>query len=74
MTARPNMSSVVLMLNSSSVTLMAPSPPGYFIDSRMGASFQVLDHSMRGNNSEGVPLKSVPVSTNDGSISELEPR
>ena len=65
-TARPNMSSVVLMLNSFSITLPAPSTPAFFIGSVMEPSFQI------GHSSQASHLG--PSSQNDVSITELEPR
>lgn len=73
-TARPNMSAVVLILNSNSINLPAPSPPAYFFDGRMESSFQTQVHSSQGNHSEEVPLNSSTVSVNDvSSIAEFEP-
>ncbi|RWR90858.1 cysteine-rich receptor-like protein kinase 10 [Cinnamomum micranthum f. kanehirae] len=72
-TARPVMSSVVLMLNSFSVTLSAPSAPAFFIGSVMEPSFQI-DHSSRASRSDPSPKKLSTVSQNDESITELEPR
>lgn len=56
-TARPNLSAGVLMLNSNSINLPAPSPPAYYFDSGMESSFQALVHSLQGNHSEEVPPK-----------------
>ncbi|RWR90863.1 cysteine-rich receptor-like protein kinase 10 [Cinnamomum micranthum f. kanehirae] len=72
-TARPIMSSVVLMLNSFSVTLSAPSAPAFFIGSVMEPSLQI-DHSSQANHSDPSPKKLSVVSQNDVSITELEPR
>ncbi|XP_042478334.1 cysteine-rich receptor-like protein kinase 10 isoform X2 [Macadamia integrifolia] len=57
---RPTMASVVLMLNSFSVTLMSPSQPAFFVRSRM--------------DSDQSKSRSIPLSANEASISELEAR
>ncbi|XXG59585.1 hypothetical protein AAC387_Pa04g1644 [Persea americana] len=72
-TARPIMSSVVLMLNSFSVTLSAPAAPAFFIGSVMEPSFQI-DHSSQAGHSDPSPKRVSIVSQNDVSITELEPR
>ncbi|XXG59589.1 hypothetical protein AAC387_Pa04g1646 [Persea americana] len=71
--ARPIMSSVVLMLNSFSVALLAPSAPAFFIGSVMEPSFQI-DHSSQASHSDPSPKKLSTVSQNDVSITEQEPR
>ncbi|XXG59566.1 hypothetical protein AAC387_Pa04g1628 [Persea americana] len=72
-TTRPIMSSVVLMLNSFSVTLLAPTTPAFFIGSVMEPSFQI-DHSSLAGHSNPSPKRVSIVSQNDVSITELEPR
>ncbi|XXG59569.1 hypothetical protein AAC387_Pa04g1631 [Persea americana] len=72
-TARPIMSSVVLMLNSFSITLSATSAPAFFIESVMEPSFQI-DHSSQVGHSNPSPKRVSIVSQNDVSITELEPR
>ncbi|XP_058092208.1 cysteine-rich receptor-like protein kinase 44 [Magnolia sinica] len=72
--SRPTMSSILLMLNSFSITLSAPSQPAFFIMSRTA-----LDMSMTGshrqtdevNQSLGIAS---PWSVNEVSITELDPR
>ncbi|XP_021729913.1 cysteine-rich receptor-like protein kinase 10 [Chenopodium quinoa] len=65
---RPTMATVVLMLDSYSVTLPVPQNPGFFIKDRTGSNF--------GNSvwSDQSTSKSMPWSVNDVSISEMEPR
>ncbi|RWR90879.1 putative receptor-like protein kinase [Cinnamomum micranthum f. kanehirae] len=72
-TARPLMSSVVVMLNSFSITLPAPSAPAFFVSSVMEPSFQRSDSS-QGSHLDSSQRKSSRMSQNDASISELEPR
>ncbi|XXG59545.1 hypothetical protein AAC387_Pa04g1614 [Persea americana] len=71
--ARPLMSSVVVMLNSFSITLPAPSAPAFFVSSVMEPSFQISDSS-QGSHLNLSRRKSSRMSQNDVSISELEPR
>jgi hypothetical protein len=73
---RPTMASVVLMLNSYSITLPIPSQPAFFMHSNIDSetalrweqSTQVteLDERSKGN--------SVQASVNEASITELYPR
>ncbi|XP_021719626.1 cysteine-rich receptor-like protein kinase 10 isoform X1 [Chenopodium quinoa] len=65
---RPTMATIVLMLDSYSVTLPVPQNPGFFIKDRTGSNF--------GNPvwSDQSTSKSMPWSVNDVSISEMEPR
>ncbi|XP_077243464.1 cysteine-rich receptor-like protein kinase 25 isoform X2 [Tasmannia lanceolata] len=67
---RPAMSSIVLMLDSFSVTLSAPAPPAFFMHSRMASCL----NDSQGNNSEQSLGRQTPLSTNEMSITELEPR
>ncbi|KAK9265383.1 hypothetical protein L1049_007345 [Liquidambar formosana] len=66
---RPTMASVVLMLNSFSVSLQLPQQPAFFAQSRTG-----LDMPMKGLESDQSTSKSMPWSVNEASITELEPR
>ncbi|XP_073108422.1 cysteine-rich receptor-like protein kinase 6 isoform X1 [Elaeis guineensis] len=72
---RPNMSQVVVMLNSNSVSLQAPSRPA-FCNGQSGMDSG--DYSNEYDLSEGMhdqsSSKSIPVSPNEVSITELEPR
>ena len=62
---RPTMTSVVLMLNSYSITLAIPSEPAYVVDSRT--------KSLPEHNSSELTNKSTQ-SVNEVSITELYPR
>ncbi|RWR90870.1 cysteine-rich receptor-like protein kinase 10 [Cinnamomum micranthum f. kanehirae] len=70
--ARPIMSSVVLMLNSFSLTLPAPTTPAFFIGSVMEPSFHI-DHSSQASHSDPSQKLLSTTSQNDVSITELEP-
>ncbi|KAJ0983345.1 hypothetical protein J5N97_011600 [Dioscorea zingiberensis] len=74
--SRPSMSMVVLMLNSYSVSLQAPSKPAFFyglsggMDSdtfRKGYNFSTGEFNRSSD-------KSIPMTPNEVSISEMEPR
>ncbi|KAM0952317.1 putative protein kinase RLK-Pelle-DLSV family [Dioscorea sansibarensis] len=73
---RPSMSMVVLMLNSYSVSLQAPSKPAFFIGLSGGMdsdAFQKGSNLSTGGfdqSAEG----SIPMTPNEVSISEMEPR
>ncbi|KAM3749448.1 hypothetical protein ACB098_05G185900 [Castanea mollissima] len=60
-TDRPTMASIVLMLNSNSITLSVPSRPAFFIHSNVDSDSQ---------SGQSILL----ASTNDASITELHPR
>ncbi|KAK7391013.1 hypothetical protein VNO78_19291 [Psophocarpus tetragonolobus] len=65
---RPAMASVVLMLDSYSVTLPGPNQPAFFINSRTEQNMPkalLIDKST---------TKSTPMSVNDMSFSEIDPR
>lgn len=64
---RPTMASVVLMLNSYSVTMRAPQQPAFFFRSRS----EMLP---KGLESDQSTTKSIPLSVNEVSITEMEPR
>ena len=70
---RPTMASIVLMLNSSSITLTAPSEPAFYMRSGYDSHVSSLQDS---NSSEGYkPAKfDEHLSKNDVSITELYPR
>ncbi|KAM0943876.1 putative protein kinase RLK-Pelle-DLSV family [Dioscorea sansibarensis] len=66
-TQRPSMTSIVLMLNSYSTSLPAPSPPTYYFPSYMMNRVQpMIDET----SSQKTGISSV----NDASISEVDPR
>ncbi|XP_072956363.1 cysteine-rich receptor-like protein kinase 15 [Typha angustifolia] len=68
---RPSMASVILMLNSQSITLPSPSTPAFVISSRTLSESHVLD---RGRNADLPASRSRVVSVNDVTVSEMEPR
>lgn len=63
--SRPSMASIVLMLNSYSVTLPLPEEPAFFMRSKDNHITMGSDHSTN---------KSIQFSVNETSISELHPR
>ncbi|KAK3039738.1 hypothetical protein RJ639_027079 [Escallonia herrerae] len=68
-TSRPTMASVVLMLNSFSITLVLPSEPAFFMHSSIDPELPILrEHSSRATDSN------LNFSKNEASISELHPR
>ncbi|KAG7546487.1 Protein kinase-like domain superfamily [Arabidopsis suecica] len=62
---RPALSTISVMLTSNTVTLPAPQQPGFFVKSRPG---NPLDSD------QSTTSKSVPISIDDTSISDLYPR
>lgn len=67
---RLTMETVVLMLNSYSVTLPVPREPAFFHQSRSNQSFL-----MKGLESEqSTTTKSIPASVDEASITEVYPR
>ncbi|XXG69340.1 hypothetical protein AAC387_Pa06g2235 [Persea americana] len=71
---RPTMSSVVLMLNSYSVTLPVPSPPPFYVGkSKLGSYARARDPLSETESGLSVD-KSKPCSVNEVSITELDPR
>ncbi|XP_057732902.1 cysteine-rich receptor-like protein kinase 26 isoform X2 [Arachis stenosperma] len=69
---RPNMGSIVLMLNSYSVTLPTPSEPAFFVGSRTRS--RPLSDIQSGGNNSSTSNKSAQESENEASITELYPR
>ncbi|KAI7999677.1 Cysteine-rich receptor-like protein kinase 25 [Camellia lanceoleosa] len=65
--SRPSMATVVLMLNSYSVTLSVPQQPAFFARSKSESMPKSLDLDQSAN-------KSIPWSVNEASITELDPR
>jgi hypothetical protein len=63
---RPNMASVVLMLNSDSPTLSRPSEPAFYVGSGVG---DIQDYTMKSSE-----YNSVQGSVNEASITEPYPR
>ncbi|XP_073108412.1 cysteine-rich receptor-like protein kinase 6 isoform X1 [Elaeis guineensis] len=72
---RPNMSQVVVMLNSNSVSLQAPSRPAFCNgQSGMDSGDYSNEPDLSGGTHDQSSSKSMPVSANEVSITELEPR
>eukprot|EP00256_Glycine_max_P068741 XP_025983336.1 putative receptor-like protein kinase At4g00960 [Glycine max] len=75
-TARPTMASVVLMLNSYSLTLPLPSETAFVLDSNIRSFPDMLlsEHNSRETRSSETAIKSTQKSINEASITELYPR
>ncbi|KAL5772972.1 hypothetical protein ACOSQ2_012896 [Xanthoceras sorbifolium] len=72
---RPTMASVVLMLNSYSVTLSVLSEPAFFMHSSVESDMlSSQDHNSRATGFSQSKSKVEPLSANDVSITELYPR
>ena len=73
---RPTMNTVVLMLNSNSLSLPVPSEPTFFTNSDIGSDMALAsEFYSRTTESEHSKSKSVnQESANEASISELYPR
>ncbi|KAJ0983295.1 hypothetical protein J5N97_011550 [Dioscorea zingiberensis] len=74
--SRPSMSMVVLMLNSYSVSLQAPSKPAFFYGLSGGMDSDTFRKGYNFSNGEfnRSSDKSIPMTPNEVSISEMEPR
>eukprot|EP00262_Sarcandra_glabra_P002758 TRINITY_DN1315_c1_g1_i1.p1 TRINITY_DN1315_c1_g1~~TRINITY_DN1315_c1_g1_i1.p1 ORF type:complete len:684 (+),score=80.56 TRINITY_DN1315_c1_g1_i1:120-2171(+) len=72
--ASPPMSTIVLMLNSYSVSLPAPLSPGYFVMSRIASDPLIGVSSSQASEMDKSTSKSTPYSINEVSITELYPR
>ncbi|GER52983.1 cysteine-rich receptor-like protein kinase [Striga asiatica] len=75
---RPTMASVVLMLNSFSLTLAAPSEPAFYMPSDYGSDSSLLqEHRLRESDYKNSSKSSIPSdkssSRNDASITDLYP-
>ncbi|XP_058197648.1 cysteine-rich receptor-like protein kinase 10 [Rhododendron vialii] len=66
--ARPSMATIVLMLNSYSITLGIPQQPEFLGRSRTGS------HNVKSVESDQSSSKSIQWSVNEASITELDPR
>ncbi|XP_048132915.1 cysteine-rich receptor-like protein kinase 25 isoform X3 [Rhodamnia argentea] len=64
---RPTMANIVLMLNSYSVSLALPQQPAFFLRSR-------TDGPMKDLESDQSATRSMPLSTNEMSVTEVYPR
>lgn len=73
-TQRLTMSSVVLMLNSTSVTFPVPSPPAFYVGNSMMGSHARARDPLSETESDLSVDKSKPCSVNEVSITELDPR
>ncbi|KAK2977248.1 hypothetical protein RJ640_005510 [Escallonia rubra] len=73
--SRPTMASVVLMLNSFSMTLLMPSKPAFFMHSSIDPTSALLsEYSSGARDSNKSTSESAHFSRNEASISELYPR
>ncbi|KAK3039728.1 hypothetical protein RJ639_027069 [Escallonia herrerae] len=72
--SRPTMASVVLMLNSFSITLSVPSEPAFFMHSSINPEFPLWEYSSGANDSNQSTSKYAHFSNNEASISDLHPR
>ena len=66
---RPTMPSIVLMLNSCSLSLPSPQRPAFFLHSRTETSMPIKELGSDQSTSNGVPS-----SVNEASITEVYPR
>ncbi|KAK1416738.1 hypothetical protein QVD17_25854 [Tagetes erecta] len=75
---RPTMASVVLMLNSFSVTLPMPSEPAFLMTSKTGPEMPLFQEYSSSTSSSGLKKYATPksseLSVNDVSISDMVPR
>ena len=67
---RPTMASIVLILNSYSMTLSSPKQPAYFLRSRIEEIMPLKESEL----SDKSTSKSMPGSVNEASITEVYPR
>ncbi|KAL3740528.1 hypothetical protein ACJRO7_021760 [Eucalyptus globulus] len=75
MISRPTMASVLLMLNSDSVTLQVPSRPAFYIHSGVESDMPSMqDYNLRVSEVEESRRKSNQFSKNEASMTELYPR
>ena len=70
---RPTMSTIVVMLSSDSVSLQDPSRPAFYIG-QTGTISDVYSNDSHGGTDDHSANRSIPMSLNDASITELEPR
>ncbi|ESW15156.1 hypothetical protein PHAVU_007G049100 [Phaseolus vulgaris] len=73
---RPNMTNIMLMLNSYSLSLPIPAEPAFYMNSRTRSlpEMQSWDYNSRETGSSEPILKSAQESENEASITELYPR
>lgn len=71
--ARPHMSSVIVMLHSHSMPLQSPSPPAFFWGTNTNAS-EPLEGTIKFNAGSSQSANAILDSSNNASITELAPR
>ena len=72
---RPTMASIVLMLNSYSLSLPLPSQPAFFMNSGMNGDLPLeLEDNSSVTKSDHSQSKSAKFSANEASITDLYPR
>ncbi|KAM3749375.1 hypothetical protein ACB098_05G179800 [Castanea mollissima] len=71
---RPTMASIVLMLNSESMSLSVPSQPAFLMDSSTRSNMLLVEHDSREMGSTQSKSNSVQASVNAVSNSEFDPR
>ncbi|QCE06788.1 serine/threonine-protein kinase PBS1 [Vigna unguiculata] len=73
---RPTMASIILMLNSHSLSLPIPAEPAFYFNNRTRSfpEMQSWEYNSRGTGSREAILKSAQESENEASITELYPR
>ncbi|KAK3039730.1 hypothetical protein RJ639_027071 [Escallonia herrerae] len=72
--SRPTMASVILMLNSVSITLPVPFEPAFFMHNSIVPEFPLCEYSLGTNDSNQSTSKYAHFSNNEASISELHSR
>ncbi|XP_020224118.1 putative receptor-like protein kinase At4g00960 [Cajanus cajan] len=71
---RPTMATIMLMLNSYSLSLPIPAEPAFYMNSRSLPDMQSWEYNSRETGSSEPIIKSAQESENEASISELYPR
>jgi len=73
---RPTMATIMLMLNSYSLSLSIPAEPAFYMNSRTRSfpEMQSWEYNSRETGSSEATLKSAQESENEASITELYPR
>ncbi|KAJ0081482.1 hypothetical protein Patl1_10999 [Pistacia atlantica] len=72
--SRPTMSSVVLMLNSYSLTLPVPSEPAFFMHSTISDMSSSVAYSSSIKEADRTKNDTIPLTANEASITDLYPR
>ncbi|XP_042520780.1 cysteine-rich receptor-like protein kinase 10 [Macadamia integrifolia] len=73
-TDRPTMANIVHMLSSFTVTLPSPSQPAFFARNLIESGMLMKRKQMKDGESDQSKSRSIPLSVNDLSITELQPR